>query len=104
MNQEKLLSELLTSLIHEDGSDLHLGSGRKPAMRINGQLLFLVNKEVMTSEDMVGILTVLIGKDRTDKFLVNKEVDFSYIFMLAAFCVWLKIASYEFFTCLTVSF
>lgn len=80
MNQEKLLSELLTSLIHEDGSDLHLGSGRKPAMRINGQLLFLVNKEVMTSDDMVGILTVLIGKDRTDKFLINKEVDFSYSF------------------------
>ena len=80
MNQEKLLSELLTSLIHEDGSDLHLGAGRKPAMRINGQLLFLVNQEVMTREDMVEVLNVLIGKDRTEKFLIDKEVDFSYSF------------------------
>jgi twitching motility protein PilT len=80
MNHQKFLDELLTSLIHEDGSDLHLGAGRKPAMRINGQLLFLVNQEVVTKEDMVGILNVLIGAKRTEVFMDEKEVDFSYSF------------------------
>lgn len=80
MNHQKLLDELLTSLMHEDGSDLHLGAGRKPAMRINGELLFIVNQDVLTKEDMVGILNVLIGVKRTDKFTEEKEVDFSYSF------------------------
>ncbi len=80
MNYQKYIDELITSLMHEDGSDLHLGAGRKPAMRINGQLLFLVNQEVATKEDMIGVLEVLIGKDRLKKFLDEKEVDFSYSF------------------------
>ncbi len=80
MVHQKFLEELLTSLIHEDGSDLHLGAGRKPAMRVNGQLLFMVNQEANTKEDMVGILGVLIGQKRTDKFLEDREVDFSYSF------------------------
>ncbi len=80
MEYNKLLDELLTSLIHEDGSDLHLGVGRKPAMRINGQLLFIVNQKVTNREDMIGLLTILIGKERTNKFLDNKEIDFSYSF------------------------
>ncbi len=80
MNYEKYIDELLTSLMHEDGSDLHLGAGRKPAMRINGELLFLVNQEVTTKEDMIGVLEVIIGKERTKKFTEEKEVDFSYSF------------------------
>lgn len=80
MDYQKLLEELLTSLIHEDGSDLHLGAGRKPAMRINGQLLFLVNQEMLTKDDMVSILSILIGPKRLEKFLEEKEADFSYSF------------------------
>ncbi|MDE2031127.1 MAG: PilT/PilU family type 4a pilus ATPase [Patescibacteria group bacterium] len=80
MNHQKFLDELLTSLIHEDGSDLHLGSGRKPAMRVNGQLLFLVNQDALTRDDMINILKAMIGSERTSKFLEEKEVDFSYTF------------------------
>ncbi|MEK7586011.1 MAG: PilT/PilU family type 4a pilus ATPase [Patescibacteria group bacterium] len=80
MNHQKLLDELLTSLMHEDGSDLHLGADRKPAMRVNGQLLFLTNQDVLSRDDMVGILTILVGSKRTDKFLIDKEIDFSYSF------------------------
>jgi twitching motility protein PilT len=78
MDYQNLLNELLTSLVHEDGSDLHLGGGRKPAMRINGQLVFLVNQPALTEDDMFGILTVILGKEVTAKFMQEKEVDFSY--------------------------
>ncbi len=80
MDYQEFLDTLLTSLIHEDGSDLHLGAERKPAMRVNGQLLFLVNQKITSQEDMIGILTVLIGQERVDLFLKNKESDFSYSF------------------------
>ncbi len=78
MDYSKYIDEILTSLIHEDGSDLHLGEGRKPAVRINGELIFLSNKETLKKEDMMDLLTVFLGKEKTAKFLVEKEIDFSY--------------------------
>jgi twitching motility protein PilT len=80
MDYNKFLDEILTSLIHEDGSDLHLGTGRRPAVRINGQLVFLSNKDVLKQEDMISILDILIGTEKTKTFLENKEIDFSFAF------------------------
>jgi twitching motility protein PilT len=80
MDYSKFIDELLTNLINEDGSDLHLGAGRKPAMRVSGQLIFLANQKPTTSADMVGILNVILGKEKTTKFLETKEADFSYTF------------------------
>ncbi len=80
MDYNKFLDEILTSLIHEDGSDLHLGEGRKPAVRINGELILISNKEVLKKEDITSLLDILLGKEKTLKFLEEKEVDFSYSF------------------------
>jgi twitching motility protein PilT len=80
MDYNKYLDEILTSLIHEDGSDLHMGVGRKPAIRVNGQLVFLSNKEFSTQEEMTSILNIILGPEKTAKFLQDKEVDFSFAF------------------------
>ncbi len=80
MDYNKYLDEILTSLIHEDGSDLHLGEGRKPAVRINGELIFISNKEILKKEDMLSLLGIFLGKEKTTKFLEDKEVDFSFSF------------------------
>ncbi|HUC88642.1 MAG TPA: PilT/PilU family type 4a pilus ATPase [Candidatus Paceibacterota bacterium] len=78
MDYAKFINELLENLIREDGSDLHLGAGRKPAIRVNGQLIFLMNQKALSNDDMMGILNVILGSDKTQKFVNNKEVDFSY--------------------------
>lgn len=80
MEYKKFIEELITSLMKEDGSDLHLGVGRKPAMRVNGQLIFMVNKKDLTEEDMLGVLKIFLGVEKTNKFLKEKEVDFSFTF------------------------
>jgi len=80
MDYNKYLDEILSTLIHEDGSDLHFGAGRKPAVRINGQLVFLANKEVLKQEDLIGILNILVGAGKTKEFIENKEMDFSFAF------------------------
>lgn len=77
MNYKKILDDLLDNLINQDGSDLHIGAGRKPAIRINGQLVFLVNHDEMSHEDVVGVLTELVGGERVKKFLEEKDLDFS---------------------------
>lgn len=77
MDYKRLIDDLLNNLISEDGSDLHMGVGRKPAVRINGQLVFLVNQKEMDEDDVFGVLESLIGKERVKKFIENKDVDFS---------------------------
>lgn len=77
MDYKKTLHELLENLVSEGGSDLHISVGRKPAMRVNGQLIFLVNYNEMKEDDALGILEELVGASRVKKFQEDKGLDFS---------------------------
>ena len=80
MNYKKELEELILTVIREEGSDLHLGGGRVPAIRVSGELIFLVKKQVLTPEDMIGFLKEIIDQKKIDKFMEAQELDFSYDF------------------------
>ncbi len=78
MDYQKTLDELILNLIRENGSDLHLSTGRLPAIRVNRQLVFLRQNKVLTHEDIIGFLTVMLGQKKLESFLNDQEVDFSY--------------------------
>ena len=80
MDHKKKLEELILTVIREGGSDLHLGAGRVPAIRVSGELIFLVKHPVLKQEDTIGILSEVLGKEKIDIFMENQEVDFSYDF------------------------
>ncbi|MES2023134.1 MAG: PilT/PilU family type 4a pilus ATPase [Patescibacteria group bacterium] len=80
IDYKKELQDLVLTVIRENGSDLHLGVGRVPAMRINGELIFLVKHPEMTKEGILGILNVVLDKSRMEKFTEQQEIDFSYAF------------------------
>lgn len=77
---KKILEELITVLMHENGSDLHLGQSRVPAIRVWGELIFLVKKPVLTKEVMEGMLKVILDERRYKIFIEEQEMDFSYDF------------------------
>lgn len=77
MDYQSILDNLLKNLINEDGSDLHIGVGRRPAIRVNGQLIFLMNYEPLNEDTLLGVLGLLVGKDRVQKFVSDKDIDFS---------------------------
>ncbi|HEY4521989.1 MAG TPA: PilT/PilU family type 4a pilus ATPase [Candidatus Paceibacterota bacterium] len=77
---EKLLEDLLTSVVEVNASDLHISSASRPFLRIAGQLTSLSQKPVLSQKDVAGIAEVLLGKERFAEFLQKKEVDFSYSF------------------------
>ena len=77
MDYKNLLNELVENLVNQNGSDLHLGVGRRPHIRVDGQLVQLVNFNVSTGEEILGILLEMIGPDRYKKFQEKKDVDFS---------------------------
>ncbi len=79
-NYKEKLEELILTVIHENGSDLHLGTGRVPIIRVAGELIFLVKHAAFSETDTMGILGEVIDKTKVDKFLENQEADFSYDF------------------------
>jgi twitching motility protein PilT len=80
MDYKKELEDLILTVIHESGSDLHLGTGRMPAIRVSGELIFLVKHPVLTEEDVLGLLGEILDKTKIDKFKEEQEADFSYDF------------------------
>ena len=80
LDYKKEIEELILTVIHEGGSDLHLGAGRVPAIRVAGELTFLVKRPIFSKEDMIAILKEFLDKKRFDEFVDSEEVDFSYDF------------------------
>ena len=80
MDYKKELEELILTVIRENGSDLHLGVGKVPAIRVTGELIFLLKHSILTKEDIVGILGEILDKTKLDRFMEDKEMDFSYDF------------------------
>mgnify|MGYP001592571075 FL=1 len=80
MDYKKELEELILNVIRENGSDLHLGVGKVPVIRVSGELIFLLKHSVLTEEDIIGILSEILDKTKLRKFMEEKEIDFSYDF------------------------
>jgi twitching motility protein PilT len=84
MDYKKSFEELLDILIREDGSDLHISAGRFPAVRVNGELIFLLNRAALTQEDVKGMLKAILTEDHYKHFTEVEELDFSYEYDTAA--------------------
>ncbi len=80
MDYKKKLEELILIVIREGGSDLHLGTGRVPFIRVAGELLALPKQPVFKQEDTIGILSEVLEKSKIEKFMENFEADFSFDF------------------------
>lgn len=80
MDYKQNLDELLLSVIRESGSDLHLAVGKSPHIRVNGNLMPLVQWEPLTQKDTFEYVSLLLGNEKRDEFLNEQEMDFSYSF------------------------
>ena len=78
MDYQKEIESLIDIVIKESASDLHLSEGRYPTIRVSGFLSPLLNNKILTKEDMVGYMNVILSPDDRALFLRNKEIDFSY--------------------------
>ena len=78
MDYAKELEQLITTVIKEGGSDLHLAAGRHPTIRVAGALIPLLKHRVLSKEDTLGFVTELLTPENKKRFLETKEIDFSY--------------------------
>ncbi len=79
MDHQTYIRDLITNMIEQGASDLHVSATRIPQIRITGELIPLT-KTVPTNEDMQQILLFFVGKEKLENFLKTKELDFGYEF------------------------
>lgn len=78
MEYKQLFEQLVDTLIAQDGSDLHLSAGRFPAIRVNGELTFLLSRTELSQIDLEGILKAILSPENFSRLLKEKNLDFSY--------------------------
>ncbi len=79
-NQTEKLKKFLELTIKEQASDLHLSVSHPPVMRISGRLVPLIREKKLSSEDAKNFAFVLMDDTQRERFLEEKEIDFSYNF------------------------
>ncbi len=80
IDTQRLLNKLLLTSIKEDASDIHFSVGRRPTIRIDGRLVPLTNEKVITPEKAEELGLMLLSEEQKQRFLEEKEIDFSYSF------------------------
>ncbi len=80
MDYSSQLKKLLSVVIQEGASDLHISVPHPPTLRITGRLIPLMKEKKILARDSEGLAFVLMTDLQREKFLKEKEIDFSYDF------------------------
>lgn len=68
------LNKILSEAAKKNASDLHLTVGSLPMVRINGQLIIMDGKSIITSETINKIINSFINEEEMVKFKKDKEI------------------------------
>lgn len=85
MDYKKEIDDIVSLIISEGASDLHLSVGRNPIIRVSGNLIPLLKRPILTEIDIQGFLNIFMSP--VNKAILEKEknVDFSYSMTNARF-------------------
>jgi len=74
------IQQLLHITVNNKASDLHLIPGVPPALRIDGSLIYASNAPALSHEETHSMIFSLLNQSQKEKFILNKELDFSFSF------------------------
>jgi len=78
VDYKRELDDLIDIVTTEKGSDIHLSVGSHPIIRVDGSLIPLAKKPVLTSTDVGGFVKALLTPAQAETFEASREIDFSY--------------------------
>ena len=77
-NYQDKLKELLVTTAKQNASDLHIGVGRRPIIRVDGSLVPIQKENIITPEEAEGLVLSLLTPTQKERFLKEKQLDFAY--------------------------
>src|SRR6187431_3368051 len=72
------INDLLKIASERKASDLHLKVGSHPVLRINGELIPLVETKRLMQEDTIAMAFSIMSNRQKEKFKENLEIDIAY--------------------------
>lgn len=72
------LTELLDLVVTQGGSDLHIGAGGVPVIRVSGALIPVSRSAPFTNEETEAMLKSIVPDERWELFRQNQTIDISY--------------------------
>jgi twitching motility protein PilT len=60
-----------------NSTDIHISSGEKPYIRINGDLAQMPGEEVLSQQDVAALTLIILGKEHYSQFLRGHECDYA---------------------------
>ncbi|OGZ97771.1 MAG: type IV pili twitching motility protein PilT [Candidatus Sungbacteria bacterium RIFCSPLOWO2_12_FULL_41_11] len=78
MNYQQEFEDIIQLMLKQNASDLHITVGRHPTIRIDGGLVELAKKQVLTEEVAREFIFLMLSREQKEEYLKNKELDFSY--------------------------
>jgi twitching motility protein PilT len=78
MEYLQYFKKLLDVVVSNEASDLDISVGHVPNIRITGQLVPLSQEKEILAKDSEGIAFAIMSPRQKEKFLAQKETDFSY--------------------------
>ena len=72
------VDDLLTTMVENDASDLHLTAGSPPVIRVNGQLQGLMQYEKLSPEQTRTIVYRILSTEQQKQLETRRQIDFSY--------------------------
>jgi len=79
VNQE-YLERIFSEALVRGASDIHFSVGRRPTLRVDGELEELEKEKVLSPEDTKNLCYLLIDKQQREIFYIKKDMDFAYEF------------------------
>ncbi len=71
------IDQLLAFIVHQEASDLHLSSGRPPAMRVHGDIMPMTDQP-FTAEQVHVLVTEIMDDEQRARFEDEHEIDLAY--------------------------
>jgi twitching motility protein PilT len=72
------LNDLLMHVLDVGASDLHLTSGARPSVRLNGSLVQMEDQPILTPPVIQRVMYAALTQKQREKFEENLELDFAY--------------------------
>ena len=76
--ESAILTELLIEMVDKGASDLHVTAGARPTLRLNGSLVPMDERPIMTPPVIQRMLYAILTQKQREKFEENLELDFAY--------------------------
>ena len=71
------IKKLLTQVVEEKASDLHISASSPPILRINGELHFL-SKTLLSASDTEALILSMLNPEQKKRLEENRELDLGY--------------------------